>query len=596
MTLEILVMLLLLAVTFVAFFREIFPIEVTALGLLAVLVAVGLVPAGEAFAGFGNKVVITIGALFVLATAVTTTGVLEIVADYLSRRVQHRKWLAVAAILVAAGLASGFLNNTAVVAMFIPLIMILCSRLEISPSKVLIPLSFASILGGTLTLIGTSTNLLVSSIIEEVGEPAIGMFEFTKLGIVFLVVGLIYLFLLAPRLLPDRGAAAALTGKYGLGAYLTEVQVVSGSKLAGKTLKQAAINERYGIQVLELLRGKRRDIERIETMPLEEGDELIVQGKADDLLRLRREQGIALLPDVKLEDKELASEGSMVVEGIVTPTSRMIGKTLGEIDFRNQFGGFVLAIRRVGATLRTKVGRVPLQAADSLLMLVPEGRLSELRRTGALVVTSELDLSLRRGRFWWLVFVLLPLVVALAALDVVEIALGAPCAAIVLLLVGAVTPQRVYRTMNWSVLILIAAFVPVGQAMVSTGTAEFLSSGLLAVGGLFPAVVMAYAVLSMLYLSTSLLTEAISNNAAAIILTPIALSLGAALEVDPRPFLMAVCFAASASFMTPIGYQTNLMIYGPGGYRFSDYARVGTPLNVLFWLLATALIPWFWPF
>jgi len=552
MTLEILVMLLLLAATFVAFFREIFPIEVTALGLLAILVAIGFVPGDEAFSGFGNKVVITIGALFVLAAAVMRTGVLEIVADHLSRRAQHRKWLAVAAVLIAAGLASGFLNNTAVVAMFIPLVMMLCSRLDISPSKLLIPLSFASIFGGTLTLIGTSTNLLVSSIIEEIGEPPL--------------------------------------------PYLTEIRVVSGSKLVGKTLKQAAVHERYGIQVLELLRGERRDVERIESMPLKEDDDLIVQGKADDLLRLRREQGIALLPDIKLDDEELGSDGLKVMEGIVTPTSRMIGKTLGEIDFRNQFGGFVMAIRRVGATLTAKVGRVPLQAADSLLMLIPEARVNELRRTGALVVVSELDLSLRRERFWWVVFVLLPVVVALAALGVVEIAVGAPLAAIVLLLLGAVTPQQVYRTVNWSVLFLIAAFVPVGQAMVSTGTAAFLSASLLAVGSFLPASLQAYGILCLLYLSTSLLTEVISNNAAAIILTPIALGLGAALGVDSRPFLMAVCFAASASFMTPMGYKTNLMVYGPGGYRFSDYARVGAPLNVLFWLLASALIPWFWPF
>jgi len=291
----------------------------------------------------------------------------------------------------------------------------------------------------------------------------------------------------APRLLPDRGAAAALTGKYGLGPYLTEIRVVSGSKLVGKTLKQAAVHERYGIQVLELLRGERRDVERIESMPLKEDDDLIVQGKADDLLRLRREQGIALLPDIKLDDEELGSDGLKVMEGIVTPTSRMIGKTLGEIDFRNQFGGFVMAIRRVGATLTAKVGRVPLQAADSLLMLIPEARVNELRRTGALVVVSELDLSLRRERFWWVVFVLLPVVVALAALGVVEIAVGAPLAAIVLLLLGAVTPQQVYRTVNWSVLFLIAAFVPVGQAMVSTGTAAFLSASLLAVGSFLPA-------------------------------------------------------------------------------------------------------------
>lgn len=593
---DVIILLALLAATFVVFFREIFPIEVTALGLLAVLVALGLVPADQAFVGFSNKAVIVIGSLFVLAEALTRTGVFEAFSYYLSRRLADRGWLAVGVVLVVAGLASGVLNNTAVVAMFIPLVVGLCGRLGISPSKVLLPLSYIAILGGTLTLIGTSTNILVSSLVEEAGGPPLAMFEISGLGIVFLVSGLAYVFLFSGRLLPDTGPPSTLTKKYGVGPYLTEVQVDAESRLVGETLRDAEINERYGILVFELLRDGRRFIEGIEKMRLRPRDHLLVEGGVEDLVRLRREQGLALLPDIKLSDEELAVGGLRMVEGVVLPTGVMVGRTLQEIDFRHQFGGFVLAIRRLGSTLRSKIGRVRLQAADSLLMLVPEDRLDELRGSDDLIVISELSVSLRRERFWWLAFVLLPAAIVLAALGVVDIGVGAPIAAIALLVSGVLTPQQAYRSVNWTVLFLIAAFIPVGQAVLSTGTAELLASALVAAGDLLPAAATPYAVLAILYLMTSLLTEVISNTAAAVIVVPIAASLGPELGVDPRPFVIAVCFAASAAFMTPMGYQTNLMVYGPGGYRFRDYVRFGLPLNLLFWVLATALIPLLWPF
>jgi di/tricarboxylate transporter len=256
----------------------------------------------------------------------------------------------------------------------------------------------------------------------------------------------------------------------------------------------------------------------------------------------------------------------------------------------------VLAIRRPGSTLRSKIGHVRLHVADSLLMLVPEDRLNELRTSEDLIIVSELNVSLRRERFWWLPFALLPAAIALAALGVVDIGLGAPIAAIALLVFGVLTPQQAYRSVDWTVLFLIAAFIPIGQAVVTTGTAELLASGLISIAGQFPPAAMPYVVLALLYLGTSLLTEVISNTAAAVILVPIALSLGPELGVDSRPFVVAVCFAASAAFMTPMGYQTNLMVYGPGGYRFVDYPRFGLPLNLLFWVLATALIPRFWQF
>jgi len=595
MTFEIALMLLLLGLALVAFVREIFPLEVTALGLLGVLLASGLVTPEQAISGFCNKAVVTIGALFVLSHALTRTGLIDAAADRLGHWARERRWLGVGALLLTVSMLSGFLNNTAVVAIFIPLTIGLCRTLELSPSKILIPLSYASIFGGTLTLIGTSTNLLVSEIAQQAGERPFTMFELTRLGIVFLLLGLAYILIFARRLLPDRVRAGDLTRKYQLGDYLTEVKVTEGSPLIGRSCRQEGIGERFDVNVLAVLRGDQRFAENPGMLPLEEGDVLIVQGNVDELLRLRSDLGLALLPDVKLSDAELGDAGQITAEVLVTPRSRLVGRTLAQVDFRRHYGGFVMAIRHHGTALRKKVAHTLLRAWDSLLMLVPPDRLEDIRRDEGFIVLAEHRLALRRERGWWLVLVILPLVVLLSALKILEIVAGALLGAVLLLLAGTIRPRHAYRSIDWSVLFLIAAFVPVGQAFIVTGTADFIAEGILKIAAVLP-MAAPYAVVALVYLITSLLTQMISNAAAAIILTPLALSLATTLTVDPRPFLVAICFAASAEFMTPMGYQTNMMVYAPGGYRFLDYTRFGAPLNILFWLLASVLIPRLWSF
>jgi di/tricarboxylate transporter len=387
-----------------------------------------------------------------------------------------------------------------------------------------------------------------------------------------------------------------MTGKYGLGSYLTEVRVTEESDLVGKSFLEAQLNARYGTTVLAILRDDHRHIANIATMDLLPGDILIVQASVEELMRMRKEQGLALLPDIKLTDDELSSGGLVMAEALVPPTSPVVGKSLQGVEFRHRFGGFVLAIRRLGDTMREKIARARLRPLDSLLMLIPENRLEELRRSEDLVIVSELGHRFRRRRHWWLVLVLLPLVILAASVGWLEIEGAAVLAVVVLLLAGAVTPQQAYRSINWSVLFLIAAFVPVGIAIINTGTAAFLAQNLLRIGEIVPPEVAPWLVLSLVYLATSVLTQMISNNAAAIIIAPVAITVADVLGVDSRPFIVAVCFAASAEFMTPMGYQTNLMVYGPGGYRFLDYVRFGAPLNLLFWILASLIIPRLWPF
>ncbi len=595
MTFEIVLMLVLVAACLVAFATELLPLEVTALSFMAILLALGIIDVDVAISGFSNKAMLTVGALFILSHALVKTRLLEVVSDRVSRSIGSRKWPGIGLVLGTVSLMSGVLNNTPVVAIFIPLMVDLGRRLKVSAGHLLMPMSYAAIFGGTLTLVGTSTNLLVSAIAEDHGLPALGMFQFAPMGAVFVGIGLTYILLFARRVLPAQAASEEFSEKYQLGDILTELRVQEESPLIGKTLRQADINREYDITALAILRGKKRHIEGIGNIKLKEGDILIVRGEVDNIMKIRNEQGTGLIPDVKMTDEELASDDQVILEVLITQNSRLIDKTPAEADFRRRYGAFVLAIRRVGATVYTKIAQTRLHLSDTLLVMAPQNRLAELRRSEDFLVISEVDLQFRKDRFWWLSLPLIPGIVLLAALGILDILEGAILGAVLLLVLGVVKPHEAYRAIDWSVLFLIAAFVPVGQAMVQTGAAQTVASAILSITSLFPEALVPFAALSLVYLSTSLLTEAVSNNASAIILTPVCIAAAGAMEVSPLPFLMAVCFAASASFMTPNGYQTNMMVYGPGNYHYLHYVRFGGPLNLIFWVTATFLIPFFFP-
>jgi len=594
MPFDAIVMLLLIGATLVVFALEIWPIEVTALSLLVILWLSGFVTSEQAISGFSNPAVVTIGALFILSHSLVKTGILEFGSERLSTAFINRKWVAVSLFLVVSGLISGFLNNTAVVAVFIPLAVTLCRRLGVSLSHVLIPLSYVSILGGTLTLIGTSTNLLVSSLAEKAGQPRFQMFEFLPLGAIFLVVGLFYILLFARRWLPARVPADPVTAE--IAPFVTEVKILPDSALLGKSIREARILDQYDVTILSIMRSGRYISEDIPNQIFKENDILVVQGTMEDVLRLRSQEKVAFLPDFKLTAEEVSAEGQSIVEAVIPPNSQLIGQTLKEADFRRRYGAFVMAVRRHGETLRSRIGGIPLQVADTLLLLVPKGHADKMPAAEGLILLSNVDLQLKTHRFWWLPMALLPMVVLLSALDLVDILTGAVVSVVVLLVLGVVRTSEAYRSIDWSVLILIAAFVPVSDAILKSGAADSAAAALYYLTEVIFSGARAQVAVSLVYLVTSLSTQLISNTAAAIILTPVCLSLASSLQVDPRPLLIAVCFAASAEFMTPFGYQTNMMVYGPGRYRFLDYTRFGFPLNIVFWLLATLLIPIFWNF
>ena len=592
---ESLLFLAIIFVAFILFIKEIFPIDVTALALLAVLLATDLLTIEEAVSGFSNQAVLTVGLMFILSSALVKTGFLEVVADRLSSG-NRTPWATITLFLIITSISSAFINNTAAVAIFIPLALHLSGRLNISPSKLLIPLSYAGIYGGTITLIGTSTNLLVNSIAVDNGIAAFTMFEFSRMGLIFLIFGTLYTAFIVPKILPARVGVSSLTQNYRLSPYLTEMKIDSASPLTGSSLTKRQIGKNYGVDILAVIRGDFRFDSDFRNLTLKAGDILLVHGTLEHFIELRDKESMLLLTDMKIDQSELLGSESTIVEGLVTQGSELIGSTLRDLDFRNTYDGFVVAVRREEKTLRERVSRIPLQFADTLLIFLPKNRINSLRNQNGLAILQELDLDIHKVRFWWLSIAVIPLIMITASIGWMNILEAALIGTVILLLARSISIQEAYKAINWSVIVLIAAFVPVGIAMERSGAADIVASSIIRGGNLFSADIAPFASLSLLYLVAAILTAVLSNNTAAIVLVPVALAISQQLGIDPRGMLLAVCFGASTSFMTPMGYQTNLMVYGPGRYQFKDFLIAGLPLNLAFWVLASIYIPKFWPF
>ena len=394
------------------------------------------------------------------------------------------------------------------------------------------------------------------------------------------------------RFLPARSITSSLTRKYHLSDYLTELRVPSGSKLIDSTVLDEHISERHQLTVLEILRGDLKIALDIRNTRIKAGDILIVEGAMDDILSFKERFSLLLLTDVKLDDADLSDENTVLAEVQLSPTSTLVGSTLKELDFRRSFGCFVLALGRTQETIRRKLAHIPLRHWDTLLIFGPRARVEALYQRDDFLPLGELNVRIRLTRKWWIAAALIPVVVGLAAVGIMPILQAALIGVVVLLVTRCLSMQQAYRSIDWTVIFLLAGTVPLGIAMQKTGLSDMIAHGLTEVGTLAGPL----ALLSVLYLATSLLTSIFSNNATAVLMVSIAISTAHQLGVDPKPFLMAVAFAASASFMTPVGYQTNAMVLGPGNYKFTDYVKFGAPLNVLFWLLSTWLIPVFWPF
>ncbi len=598
MTPEIAIVLGVITLMFILFVMELFPLDVTALSILAVVLVLGYISPEEAISGFSNPAVITIALLFVLSHALQKSGILEYMVIRLNKLTERSRFLGLFVFLILVALASAFINNTAIVAIFIPLTIRLAQKYNLSPSKLLMPLSYIAIIGGTLTLVGTSTNLLVNSIYGNSisSSPPLGMFEFAKFGLVMLVIGMAYLLIAVPFLIPSRTVTSSLTKSYHMGGYLTELKVSAESPLVGRTCKERAVNKNYDVTVLDILRDGKLISKNIRDTFIHPEDILFVRGSLENFLRMKEVEKVTMLTDEKLTQDELVHDDNTLVECLITNQTDLVGKSLMEINFRRRFGSFILAIRREGEILRKKIAHVVLQAFDTLLIYGPIEKIKELSDSGDFIVLGEIEATLQKHKYWWVSVAVILGIVILAALGIVSILKGALIGAIFLLAIRVITANEAYQSINWQVIVLIAALIPLGIVIQKSGTAFWIGTVLNDIANAFNPLIRPTIMLSLVYLVTIILTEMTSNAATAIIMTPIAISAAQQMELDPRTFVFAVCFAASASFITPIGYQTNLMVYGPGGYKFTDYVRVGLPLAIVLWCIATWLIPILWPF
>lgn len=585
------IVLALIVFMLVASALEWLAVDVAALAVLAALLVTGQVDLAEGISGFSDAAVITVLFMMILSEAVTDSGLVAQVGHRISRIAGGSWGRSVALLLAVCGSVSMFINNTAAVAMFLPVAIQIAKQHRKGPSKLLLPLNYAAVIGGTCTLVGTSTNILVSSLATGRGLAPIAMFELFPMGIVFFVSGLLYSALLV-RYLPERGDPSSLTSKYQLTTFLTEVRVPAGARLIGRTVVDEGVADRYHLTVLEILRGTRKIAFDLRNTPLAPDDVLIVRGTMADIVLFKEQEKLLLLSDTKLSDTDLSDDDNVLAEMQLSPASTLEGASLREIDFRRRFGSFVLALSRTGELIREKLSLIPLQRWDTLLVFGPRRSVEQLYKMDDFLPLQEVDLRLRLHRRWWLHAAALVGTVGAATFFDVQLAKAALVAIVALLLTRVVRIQRVYRSVNWSVYFLLAASLPLGIAVERVGIARQLGEWIARQGGdLGP-----WAALSLLYLVTMVLTELLSNASTAVLMVPVALATAAALGVDGRPFLMAVAFAASNGFVTPIGYQTNAMIYGAGNYRYRDFLAAGIPLNLLFWLLASLLVPLIWPF
>ena len=572
--------------------------EVVALSATTFLLLFGIITPEEAVSGFSNKAVITIGAMFIMSKALLKTGFLEVLTEKVYLFAGQKKWLTVLVFFMTVAIISGFINNTAAVAIFIPLAIYLGQLMHISPTKLLMPLSFAAIFGGTLTLIGTSTNLLVSSIMVEKGIKPFSIFEFFQLGIIFLIVGTIYNVILAKWFLPSRVVISSLTKKYHMARYLTEFKISEDSSLLGKTINQLDIEDKFDIQILMIIRDQVRYRYNLNTIHFKKDDVILVQINIKDIISLKEKFNLLLLSDVKMTQEELSGKNHVLVECLLPQESHLIGKTLQELDFRKKYQGFVLAVRRNTDIIREKLAKIKLRFSDTLLVMMPKGKVENFRSSPDLILLEELNIALKYEGLWWLSIIVIPLIMILTFINVISIMKASIIGAVILLIVRSLSIQDAYESINWSVIFLIASLIPIGIAIDKTGTDLLIGKLIISIGDLFNANMNQepHLYLAILYIATVFFSAFISNNAIAVIMAPVAIAIAINLNVDPRPFMVAVCFAASNCFMTPIGYQTNLMVYGPGQYKFSDFIKAGLPLTLIFWLISVYFIPIFWPF
>ncbi len=607
--LDIIALYVLLALVMISFFREWGSPDIVAMGALGVLLILGIMPLEDKIANgvvtergilrvFSNGAPITVACMFVLSAGLERTGAIEAMGRFFSKIAGRSELRVMLVMMLIVALLSAFVNNTPIVVIFLPIVLAHARAMKLRASKLLIPLSFASILGGTCTLTGTSTTLIISGIVQDFGQPPIGMFEFTKLGAIYAVVGFAYLAFLGRKLLPKRISLSELIDSDTTREVLTQFQIEPGSSLVGKTLVETLLKTHPKAQVLEVRRRGRNLDTPLNELVVHEMDRLLIRVHGRGFKQLREAGGLRFEGQDDLHLTPLETREIKMLEGIVGPNSSMVGKTLKEIGFRRNYGINVMAIHRQGVNLRDDFNSVKLTFGDTLFMEGPPEAFNRLQGQRDFVSISDTPTVTIVTKKAWVATAIAVLFAVGASLDIIGVPALALLVALAMVLTGCVTSKQAYDSVQWDIIFLIFGMLAFGMALDQSGAASQLINGVMAVcGGFSP-----FVILSIIYLLSSILTELISNNAVAALLTPLVVGIAEKIPyegvvgVDPRPFIIALVFGCSASFATPIGYQTNTYVYGAGGYKFGDFLRVGVPLNLTLWVLASILIPIFWPF
>lgn len=569
----------------VLFIREVFPVEVTALAGAALMLILGILPQEDALTVLSNHAPWTIAAMFVIVGALVRTGALDWVTQFAVRHVEVRPVTTLAGLTVAIVGMSAFMNNTPIVVVMIPVFMQLAKQMKMSASKVMIPLSYLAIFGGTITLIGTSTNLLVDGVGRHMGLKPFGIFEITPLGLVMSAVGIGYLFLFARKALPDRDSMGMLLGDRAKMKFFTEVAVPEGSGLIGQKVVEVDLFKRDSLRVIDVLRGDASLRRALGAVVLEAGDRVVLRTPMSEVLSLKSSKELRQVDT-------LSSVQTETVEVLITPGCRMVGRSLGSLRLRRRYGVYQLAVHRRNQNIGRQLDDLIVQVGDTLLL---EGAAADIQRLAIdmdLVDIAQPSERAYRRRHAPIVMAVLAAVVGLSALNVAPIVILSMIGVAIVLVTRCIDADEAFGFIEGRLLAMIFAMLAVGLGLDHSGAVKLIVDAITPHLLGLPPFVLIFAVYSL----ASVLTEMVSNNAVAVILTPIAIGLGTSLGVDPRPLVVAVMFGASASFATPIGYQTNTLVYGPGGYRFTDFLRIGLPLNVLMMLVMSAMIPFFFPF
>jgi len=590
MTLEIWIVFAVILGALTLFITERFPVDQVALAIPVVLLLSGVLGPSEAVAGFANEATITVAAMLALSLGLMKTGAVSAIGRWARTAPLGGPEARLIVLCLIVAPTSAFLNNTAVVVVFLPVFLAVAQQAGEPPSRYLMPLSFAAILGGTVTLIGTSTNLVVYGMARNRGFTDLHMFSIAPLGLIYLCVGLLYLFTVGRALIPRRAGQTDLTGKYDVREFTTELRVRPDSPAAGRTFAEVRWGEMYGVSILGLRRGTRSLWGPVANRRVTPGDVLYAQGHSQNLLQLAEKQKLETPVDHQV-GVDLAAGDARLAEILVAPTCPLVGRTLRESRFQQRFDATVLAIQHHGRMMRERLAEVQLEPGDLLLVHGAAPALDALADEPGFVPLSEVARPAGpRPRALFAILILIG-VVAAAGTGVLPILPAAMTGVLLMIFSGCLKIEELYDEMDWMVVFLLAGAIPLGLAMDKSGAAELLGHHVANVFGPFGP----RAVVAAFYLMTSIMTSMMSNNATAVVLTPIALLTAQDLGMNPYALLVAVMFGASADFMTPIGYQTNTLIYGPGGYRFIDYPRVGAPLNLLLLTTATIFIPIFWP-